>query len=511
MSQESSTEIFIGLVAPIGSNLKIVEEKLKENLEKNGYNTIPIKITDIFDFSSIKGLPNSLKYYLKMELCTQLRGKLGTGILAAMAIKKIDEKRKKSKKENGQKNAYIINQIKNKGEYDLLSNIYDINYIQISCFSNKNNQDKKLKDKFKDSNTSTENLDKLKKTKGLIKEDFLKNKFPEETLEKLIEEYIKEYQEKILPDATHKLIEKDRIDPSQEDKNGQQIDDIFHESHYFINLDRNDTELNSQVSKFVDLLFGKYNEYPTQDEFGMSLAHAASVRSNFPGQRQIGSCIISKMGEVISVGSIKAPAPHSNPNKIDEDNIADGYHKIKEKIKKWTEEIKKNQELCKFIKDSIDFHPCTHAELSAILDAAKQGVSIRGATLYTTTFPCHLCARDIISGGISKVVFCEAYPKSKNEELYSNILEIDPESPSDDKVPFNTFFGVGPKRYHYVYNLKAKAKEDLKENIPPLLKYRSKFHYKNLEKEIISFVDPNSESAEFIAIFESLLKVKKDT
>lgn len=53
-----------------------------------------------------------------------------------------------------------------------------------------------------------------------------------------------------------------------------------------------------------------------------------------------------------------------------------------------------------------------HAEMFAITDAARRGLSVRDATLYCTTFPCHMCARHIIASGIRKVVYIEPYPKS---------------------------------------------------------------------------------------------------
>ena len=55
---------------------------------------------------------------------------------------------------------------------------------------------------------------------------------------------------------------------------------------------------------------------------------------------------------------------------------------------------------------------CTglHAEQNAIIQAAVTGVSIAGATLYTTTFPCVTCAKMIMAARISEVVYDEGYP-----------------------------------------------------------------------------------------------------
>ena len=51
-----------------------------------------------------------------------------------------------------------------------------------------------------------------------------------------------------------------------------------------------------------------------------------------------------------------------------------------------------------------------HAEQNAIIQAAKLGVSIDGATMYCTHQPCVICAKMIVNSGISRVVYAEGYP-----------------------------------------------------------------------------------------------------
>ncbi len=50
---------------------------------------------------------------------------------------------------------------------------------------------------------------------------------------------------------------------------------------------------------------------------------------------------------------------------------------------------------------------CTHAEASAILQCAKFGIATEGATLYVNSKVCILCAKMIISAGITRVVCVE--------------------------------------------------------------------------------------------------------
>lgn len=54
-----------------------------------------------------------------------------------------------------------------------------------------------------------------------------------------------------------------------------------------------------------------------------------------------------------------------------------------------------------------------HAELNAILNAAKKGVPCKGATLYCTMVPCHNCSKAIIQCGIKRVVAISDYQRSE--------------------------------------------------------------------------------------------------
>ncbi len=51
-----------------------------------------------------------------------------------------------------------------------------------------------------------------------------------------------------------------------------------------------------------------------------------------------------------------------------------------------------------------------HAEQNAMLQAAKHGVAIEGADMYTTVQPCVLCTKMIINAGIRRVIYATPYP-----------------------------------------------------------------------------------------------------
>jgi len=50
-----------------------------------------------------------------------------------------------------------------------------------------------------------------------------------------------------------------------------------------------------------------------------------------------------------------------------------------------------------------------HAEMNAIVWAAREGISINWATIYCTYEPCFDCTRAIIAAGIKRIVFREKY------------------------------------------------------------------------------------------------------
>ena len=50
------------------------------------------------------------------------------------------------------------------------------------------------------------------------------------------------------------------------------------------------------------------------------------------------------------------------------------------------------------------------AEQLAISEAARNGVEVDGSTAYITTFPCHICAKLLVSSGISEIIYDADYP-----------------------------------------------------------------------------------------------------
>ena len=91
---------------------------------------------------------------------------------------------------------------------------------------------------------------------------------------------------------------------------------------------------------------------------------------------------------------------------------------------------------------------CTalHAEERAIINA--HGQDLRGCTLYTTTFPCMLCAEKIIQAGIAKVVFVDAYPDQHGRLMFQDV-----------KLPVKLFEGVRSLNFQRYFASVQETKE----------------------------------------------------
>ena len=98
-----------------------------------------------------------------------------------------------------------------------------------------------------------------------------------------------------------------------------------------------------------------------------------------------------------------------------------------------------------------EFGRAAHAEMSALLDAARRGAPVKGAKLYTTTFPCHNCARHLILAGISEIVYVAPYAKSRAFRLHEDAIAVARAEPPAGKLHLRPFVGAGPRLYPRVF------------------------------------------------------------
>jgi cytidine deaminase len=274
-------------------------------------------------------------------------------------------------------------------------------------------------------------------------------------------------------------------------KHGQNLRNAFHLSDIFV--DASDAgRLRESLERGLELIFGNTFHTPTRDEYGIFQATGAAFRSAELG-RQVGAAISTESGDIIAVGTNEVPkaggglywsgdSPDHREFRMREDSndkhkkalLADLLSRLKDD--KWLKESKERwspQELVAValdeknsphvseaqITDLIEFMRAVHAEMAAITDAARRGVSIENATMYATTFPCHLCAPHIVASGIRRVVYIEPYAKSMAAQLYPDSIAVDYSDKKGPQVQFEPFVGVAPRMYMDLFSM-LKRKRD---------------------------------------------------
>jgi dCMP deaminase len=105
--------------------------------------------------------------------------------------------------------------------------------------------------------------------------------------------------------------------------------------------------------------------------------------------------IIVRDGRIIATGYVGSPAGTAH---CDEDG-----HEIEKRYEKTTGTKMRMTEHC---------IRTVHAEMNAILQAARYGPSTEGGEIYCTMFPCYDCAKAIVNAGITKIHAEFDYQKS---------------------------------------------------------------------------------------------------
>jgi dCMP deaminase len=132
---------------------------------------------------------------------------------------------------------------------------------------------------------------------------------------------------------------------------------------------------------------------PTWDRYFVEIAALVASRSTCL-RRQVGAVIV-KDKRILSTGYNGAPVGLKHCAEI-------GC--LRDKLKVASGE---RHELCRAI----------HAEQNAIIQAATFGVTLLGASIYTTHFPCVLCSKMIINSGIKRIVYSQGYPDRMSRDI----------------------------------------------------------------------------------------------
>ncbi len=137
----------------------------------------------------------------------------------------------------------------------------------------------------------------------------------------------------------------------------------------------------------------KRTDYISWDEYFMGVAKLSAMRSKDPNT-QVGACIVNQKKRIVGIGY------NGFPYGIDDDKYP------------WESDGE-------FLNTKYPY--VVHAEPNAILNST---VSLDGASLYVTLFPCHECAKLIIQSGIREIVFLEnKYQEQSSVKASMRMLE----------------------------------------------------------------------------------------
>ncbi|WP_321883364.1 anti-phage dCTP deaminase [Paraburkholderia bannensis] len=448
-------ELVFGLVGPTGVDLTAVCNALKSQLSAVGYDPVVISLSELIPgYIKEKFKPASEYERIKelMTIGTKLRARTRQADIVARLgvarIRAVREEKSGDRKKPASRVAYIIRSFKRPEEVELYRDVYGKAFTLISVYSPRVARIRHMERKF-------------------LKSSRTRKKAGEYAVE---------------------LINRDYAEEDGKDY-GQSVGETFPLADYFVTSGLA-SEIEGNIRRLVRLIFGDPYISPTRDEQGMFFAQAAALRS-LDLSRQVGAAVITPDGDLLSTGCNEVPkfggglyweedehcardfelGHDSNMTikreiveemfaKLREANWLSGQAKQKSDAELTDESLTGNGKYLKNSKlfDVIEFGRAVHAEMAAITQAAKNGISLSGHRLFCTTFPCHICARHIISSGLSEVVFVEPYDKSRTGELYDDSISIEPGELPRNKASFRAFVGVAPRRYMDLFTMTTQRK-----------------------------------------------------
>jgi deoxycytidylate deaminase len=274
------------------------------------------------------------------------------------------------------------------------------------------------------------------------------------------------------------LFERDEYEENNEfiaeGKNyGQRVRDTFQLADAFVGLDDED-----EIFRFLGLVFGHPFTTPERDEYAMFLAYSASLRSA-DLSRQVGAVVMSEFGDIVGIGANDVPrfggglywpgeddhrdfVRGEDSNEVRRDQILeDALTRLAEPLPagqraQWIAEGHRALS-ASLLKDITEYGRAVHAEMESLLSCARSGVSTRGATLYSTTFPCHNCAKHIVAAGVRRVVYIEPYAKSQTKELFGDSVHLGSGTAPRGRVQFEPFNGVGPRKFFDLFSMRLSS------------------------------------------------------
>ncbi|KKP98220.1 MAG: hypothetical protein US25_C0034G0006 [Candidatus Moranbacteria bacterium GW2011_GWE1_36_7] len=145
----------------------------------------------------------------------------------------------------------------------------------------------------------------------------------------------------------------------------------------FLRWDKHNTVAENEINPDVKISSADF------DKKMIALADEEAEKSS-DWWRRVGSVIIKDGGIIIAAHNQHLPSEHSPyANGDPRNNFHKGVH--------------------------LELGTSIHGEASAIAQAAKKGISLEGAEMYVSTFPCPPCAKLIACSGITRVYYRVGY------------------------------------------------------------------------------------------------------
>lgn len=498
VSQAKDPELFIGLVGAVGAELNFLCSALKEALAHVRYSFTEIHvIEEIHHFARWKSLPEEPlenRYKSHIAAGDEFREAFGLGDALArwsiVALREIRNRETGNHDEPISRKAFCLRSLKHPEEIQLLRNIYGPNFFLIAAYSP---YDIRL-------SQFTKRIASSHHTSGSASSKY--------------------------KPAAAEILELDQKEGER--KLGQNLRESFPHADVFINVSDKDSA-KAAVRRFIELLFNNSQDLhtPSQDEQGMFLAKASSMRSSALG-RQVGASITNKDGSVLALGANEVPKSGGGmywPGSVDHRDFKQGedisdkmkraqFAEILEALKKagWFAGKIAGKDGVELVRDAlplvkgsrlmslIEFGRNVHAEMAALLDAAMRGVSVRDSTMYTTTFPCHDCARHIVASGIRRVAYIEPYPKSLALDFHDDSIAVDPHTEDPNKVVLHQFVGIAPSKYLDLFT--ATERKGIDGQLLPWDNTRALPRY---AQPVVSYLHREKDA---VALFERLRRTK---
>lgn len=438
-------ELIIGLIGAAGTDLTTASDAVGAALAPYGYAIVPIRVSQLMQAvkggGSLREIPfEDQRIQAYMDAGDEIRRQAGRNdAVIGLVISGVTEYR--TEKMDGApatNTAFVLNSLKHPAEIETLRQIYRDRFIAISVHASTDSRKEALKQKIAASHERPEQL-----------EDY------------------KEPAEEIM-----------RRDEHDDDRGfGQNVREAFVLGHIYVST--ND-DVKAGITRYFRLFFGYPFETPTREEHAMFQSHTAALRSA-DLSRQVGAAICTSGGEIVAVGCNEVPRagggqywPGDKPDQRDfqlgydsntryrDAALAEAFLHLEEQ-----ELLSTDAALDGFMKalartrlaHITEFGRPMHAEMAALLDAARRGTAVEGGRLFTTTFPCHNCARHIIGAGIDQVIYREPYEKSLASALHKDAVVVDSATGANGKVVFRRFVGVGPPQYLSLFTKRTRKDE----------------------------------------------------